>query len=209
MTSLCIQSDFQDYYDNVSDTNGIIYNRRLSDVKQRGSALKYLRSLGVKTLELKQVSQFSYLDGDLVVYTDPKKHNGQGKKILTYEEAIANYSNFPAAKYLDDSLGITIKVLQIGKRRFNLTFKKDPSNKTLNEGVLIDFKELNPGYNMLIGLPIFSIDYIAYGCEMIATDFNEVENLKRINFDRIISAQDIKEEIVNSLFVYNKVERKS
>ena len=202
---LCIKSDFTDYYDNLSSDKGIIYNRMISDVKQRGSALKYLRSLGVKTLEIKQVSNFSYLDGLLVVYTDPKKHNGQGKKLMSYEEAIAHYSNYPASKYLDDNKGITVKVLQIGQRRFNLTFKKE--DKSLTEGALIAINEMTPAYNMLIGLPIFSIDYVASGCEMVATDFNEVENLKRLNIDKYISSEDICNEIINSLYTYNKVER--
>lgn len=206
-TKLCIKSDYEDYYDNLASKDGIIYNRMISGGKQRGSALKYLRSLGVKTLDIKQVSQFSYLDGDLVVYTDPNKHHGQGKKIMTYEEAVTYYSNYPASKYLKDSNGITIKVLQLGQRRFNLTFKKDEDEKTLSEGKLISINEMTPAYNMLIGLPIFSIDYIASGCEMIATDFNETENLKRIFIDHYINADEVIKEIINSLYVYNKVER--
>lgn len=204
-TSLCIKSDFVDYYDNLSSNTGIIYNRMISDVKQRGSALRYLRSLGVKTLDIKQVSNFSYLDGDLVVYTDSKKHHGNGKKIMSYEEALTYYSNYPASIYLEDSKGITIKVLQIGQRRFNLTFKKE--DKSLTEGKLIGISEMAPAFNMLIGLPIFSIDYVASGCEMIATDFNEVENLSRIGINNYISSDDVCKEIINSLYAYNKVER--
>lgn len=204
-TSLCIKSDFVDYYDNLSSNTGIIYNRMISDVKQRGSALRYLRSLGVKTLDIKQVSNFSYLDGDLVVYTDSKKHHGNGKKIMSYEEALTYYSNYPASIYLEDSKGITIKVLQIGQRRFNLTFKKE--DKSLTEGKLIGISEMTPAFNMLIGLPIFSIDYVASGCEMIATDFNEVENLSRIGINNYISSDDVCKEIINSLYAYNKVER--
>ena len=207
-TQLCIKSDFKDYYDKfATEEHGIIYKRMMNDTMQRGSALKYLRKLGVKTLDIKQVSSFSYLDKNLVVYTDPRKHDGLGKKIMSYEEAIANYSNFPASRYLEDSNGYTIKVLQIGKRRFNLTFKKDENEKSLREGILVNIVEMPPAYNLLIGLPIFSIDYIASGCEMIATDFNEVENLKRIDIDRFISGQEICNEIINSLYAYNKVER--
>lgn len=210
-TQLCIKTDFEDYYDKFAlvnrDNNGILYKRMMSDSMQRGSALKYLRSLGVKTLDIKQVSSFSHLDKNLVVYTDPKKHNGLGKKILSYEEAMTSYSNFPASKYLEDSDGFTVKVVQVGQRRFTLTFKKDKDDKSLNEGILVNLCEMTPAYNMLIGLPIFSIDYIASGCEMIATDFNEVENLKRLNLDRYMTGQEICTEIINSLYKYNKVER--
>lgn len=211
-TKLCIQSDFEDYYDkfaymNNNSEKGIIYKRMLADSMQRGSALKYLRSLGVKTLDIKQASTFSYLDKTLVVYTDPKKHNGAGKKLVSYEEATTFYGNFPASKYLEDNNGFTVKVVQVGRRRFTLTFKKEPGDKSLHEGVLVSIVEMSPSYNMLIGLPIFSIDYVAYGCEMIATDFNEVENLSRIGLDRYLSGQEVCNEIINSLYKYNKVER--
>ena len=124
-TPICIKSDFSDFYDTISSPNGIVYNRRLSDCIPRGSALKYLRSLGIKTLELKQVTNFSYLDDKLVVYTDPNKHNGGGKKICTYEDAVSMYPNFIASKYIKDQRGFTVKYLQVGKKRYNLTFKKE------------------------------------------------------------------------------------
>jgi hypothetical protein len=205
---LCINSDYMDYYDKASSGNGIIYNRMLSESKQRGSALKYLRGLGLKTIEIRQVSQFSYLDGDLVVYTDPRKHNGQGKKIMTYGEAIASYSNFPASVYLKDNKGMTIKVLQVGKKRFSITFKKNEDEESLNPGIISAIQVMEDSYNMLVGLPIFSIDFIASGCEYVATDFNEVENLEKLYINNYLSEQDVCNEIIGALLKYNKAERK-
>lgn len=205
--ALHIQSDFSDYYDCISSQNGIIYKRNMSDCKQRGSALKYLRGLGIKTLEVKQVNSFSYLDDKLVVYTDPKKHNGKGKKICTYSEAILNYGNFLASKYIENTNDLTVKYLQIGRRRFTLTFKKY-NEDLLSLGKLVDISESTEEYNRLIGLPIFSIDYISNGVEMIATDFNEVQNLGILGINNYLSTDDIVEEIIGALIAYNKVERK-
>lgn len=204
MSGLCIKSDYTDFYDVLSNDNSIItYNRYLSQCKQRGSALKYLRSLGIKTIDIKQVNQFFRGDGPIVVYKDPMGHSGNGKAIMSVDEAMQSYSNCVASKYYNND-GFTIKYLQIGKRRFSLCFKKS-SAETLNMGVLVDIKEISPEYNRLIGLPIFSIDYISDGREMIATDFNEVENLRNLGMDRYISSSDVITEIIDALTVYNKI----
>lgn len=204
MSGLCIKSDYTDFYDVLSKDNSIItYNRYLSQCKQRGSALKYLRSLGIKTLDIKQVNQFFRGDGPIVVYKDPTGHGGTGKDIMTVDEAMQSYSNCVASKYYNND-GFTIKYLQIGKRRFSLCFKKNES-ETLNMGTLVDIKEITSEYNRLIGLPIFSIDYISNGYDMIATDFNEVENLHNIGIDRYLDSNAVITEIIDALTVYNKI----
>ena len=204
MSGLCIKSDYTDFYDVLSNDNSIItYNRYLNQCKQRGSALKYLRSLGIKTLDIKQVNQFFRGDGPIVVYKDPIGHSGMGKAIMTVDEAMQSYSNCVASKYYNTD-GFTIKYLQIGKRRFSLCFKKNES-ETLDMGTLVDIKEITPEYNRLIGLPIFSIDYISNGYDMIATDFNEVENLHNLGIDRYLDSNAVITEIIDALTVYNKI----
>lgn len=204
MSGLCIKSDYTDFYDVLSNNNSIItYNRYLSQCKQRGSALKYLRSLGIKTLDIKQVNQFFRGDGPIVVYKDPMGHHGNGKAIMSVDDAMQYYSNCVASNYYNKD-GFTIKYLQIGKRRFSLCFKKNEA-ETLDVGTLIDIKENTSEFNRLIGLPIFSIDYISNGCEMIATDFNEVENLHNINMDRYLDSNTVITEIIDALTVYNKI----
>lgn len=204
MSGLCIKSDYTDFYDVLSNNNSIItYNRYLSQCKQRGSALKYLRSLGIKTLDIKQVNQFFRGDGPIVVYKDPMGHHGNGKAIMSVDEAMQYYGNCVASNYYNKD-GFTIKYLQIGKRRFSLCFKKNET-ETLDVGTLIDIKENTSEFNRLIGLPIFSIDYISNGCEMIATDFNEVENLHNINMDRYLDSNTVITEIIDALTVYNKI----
>lgn len=206
MSNICIKSDFLDYYDILNDEkSNIIYNRYLCESVQRGTALKYLRSLGIKTLELKQVNRFFRDEGPIVVYTNPKAHNGAGKKILTVDEALQSYENCIASKYYQTEGNYTLKYLQVGKRRFTLYFKRD-NNFSLELGQLVDIKESTPEYNRIISKPIFSIDYISNGREMIATDFNEFQNLSLIGFDAYMKPADIINEISDSLTVYNKLE---
>lgn len=204
MDSICIKSDFTDYYDNLQDSNSILtYNRYLSECKQRGTALKYVRSLGLKTLEIKPVNKYISLDGNILVYTNPKLHNGEGKKIMTVDEAIQSYNNCIASKFYENATN-TVKFLQIGKRRFTLYFEKD-NPFDLSNGKLVDIRESISEYNRLIGLPILSIDYIDVNGEMIATDFNEVENLEKLGLQEFLRPEDIIKEIKDSLIVYNKV----
>lgn len=204
MDSICIKSDFTDYYDIIQDKNSVLtYNRYLSECKQRGTALKYVRSLGLKTLELKPVNQYISLDGKILVYTNPRLHNGEGKKIMTVDEALRSYNNCIASKFYEDTTNV-VKFLQIGKRRFTLYFKKD-TPYDLSHGNLIDIRESVSEYNRLIGLPILSIDYIEINGEMVATDFNEVENLGKLGMSEFLRPEDIIKEIKESLIVYNKV----
>lgn len=204
MSGLCIKSDFNDFYDVLSDDNSIItYNRYINNSMQRGSALKYLRSLGIKTLEIGQVNSFFRGDGPIVVYTDPTKHHGTGKSIMTVDEAMNYNGNCVASKYYIDS-DMTIKFLQLGKRRFTFYYKRD-DGLSLDKGKIIDIRENTQEYNRLFGLPIFSIDYISNGQEMIATDFNEVEKLDSLGVQQFMSAENIITEIIESLRIYNKI----
>lgn len=205
MSGLHIKSDYTDYYDILNNEKSIItYNRFISECNQRGSDLKYLRNLGIKTIEIKQVNKFFRGDGPIVVYKNTKGHHGDGKEIMSVDEALRSYDNYIASSYIASDNGITIKYLQIGKRRFNLYFQKK-DKFTLDKGDLVDIKESTQAFNSLIGLPIFSIDYISNDREMLATDFNSVENLQLIDFSRYMKSEEVVKEIIDALTVYNRI----
>ena len=203
MSGIFICSDYTDYYDVLHDNKSDIkYVRKMSNSMQRGKALKYLRELGIKTIETKSVRDaFPYYD-KLVVYTDPKGHNGKGKKIMKSDKAIREYENYLCSPFYETD-GTTIKYLQIGDKRITLQYYKDDT-ESLEQGTIIDISQSTPEYNMLIGLPIFSIDYININGIMTATDFNEVENLSKIGIDKYFNASEIIDIIQKSLIKYNK-----
>lgn len=204
MGNIKIVSDFSDYYDTLSnDKSTIIYNRNISYCMQRGVALNFLKDRAIKTLELKPVSQFNSWDNKIVVYKDPRLHHGLGKEILDVTTAKSMYTNCLASRYTESDDLKTIKFLQIGKRRFTLTFEKEPLS--LDKGNIIDISESSSEYNMVIRYPIFSIDYISVNRVMIATDFNEVENLHSLNFENQLNAEQVTDEIEKALIIYNKI----
>ena len=201
--SIKINSDYVDFYDELNDESSIyIYNRFRSNSKQRGSALKRLRNMGIRTIDLKPVSNFSKWDGNIVVYTDVYGHSGLGKKVMGAEEAQAFHNDCLASHYYESP--ISIKVVQIGNIRVTLKFEKE-SQLTLDKGKLIDIDINNVDYNRLIGLPIYSIDYINGDGISLATDFNEVENLMNIGLHEYIKQEQIVELIKGSLIAYNLI----
>lgn len=201
--SIKINSDYVDFYDDINDDKSIyIYNRFKSKMKQRGTALKHLRTLGIKTIELKPVSSFCKWDGNIVVYTDVFAHDGMGKKVMAVEEAQAFNNNCLASKYYESP--ISIKVLQIGNVRVTLKYEKE-TELALDKGKLVDIDMNKTDYNRLIGIPIYSIDYISGNEVMLATDFNEVENLMNLGLDEYITKEQIVELIKGSLLAYNLI----
>lgn len=203
-----IESNFKDYYDFLSCGNKAIctYNR-VREEESRGSLLKVLRESGIKTIDLKAVREHNYTDEDLVVYTDPTLHGGKGKHLMKIEHAREMYGSQLASKFYKEANGITLKFLQIGSRRFRLTMQADTKelNKSLDEGKVIDIQELNPELNYSIMYPIFSIDYISNGSEMIAIDFNKVQKLDKLGMDKILKPEEVMKEIKKALMAYNKL----
>lgn len=203
---ICVQSDFQDYYDKFCSNQGIIYRRYRNESLQRGKALSKLREFGVKTIEIKQVSQIIRAEASkVVVYTDVYGHSSKGKKLMDLDEALALYPNTPASIWYDAG-GITLKVVQIGVRRYRLWFRREHDGLGLGEFRKIE--RLDDFPNKLIRLPIFSIDYIPYGDLMLATDFNQVEELGKLGFDRWITGDEVVKEISNVMEIYNYVPEK-
>lgn len=203
MAGIKIASDFKDYYDIVSDENSTItYNRFLSKCAQRATALHNLQCMGTGTIEIKPVSSFLYSAGRIVVYTNPKLHGGQGKKIMTISEARQVYLNYTASQYFENCPGF-VKFLQVGKRRFIIDYKRT-DNDDLAKSVITDINEISSEYNRIVALPIFSIDYISLNNGMVATDFNEVESLQKCGVDKLLTPEEVADEIKNSLIAYNK-----
>ena len=207
---LALKKEFNDYYDYIFDANSKVEYIRIREKKQRATELKQLRNIGIETVKLYSVNELLGILNDnsyVVVYTDAYKHNGQGKKLVPFRIAVNNYNNCLIAPYYNVSNGFYVKYLQIGQRRFNITMY---NGGHIQNGQPYDIRELNPSYHRLIGLPIFSIDYISDDKgNMVAVDFNTVENIGKLGFEKFISAEEIKVEIFNSLIAYNKIAREN
>ena len=204
MRDICIKSDFTDYYDNLSTDDAVVkYERLLNNSSQRGKALTFLRSLGIDTVQIMAASKYIGTSNKLVVYTDPTKHHSDGKVIMSVDEAVRAYPNYPASQYFLTDGRVSMKYVQVGRKRFNILYRKDEPY-TLDPGKIIDLTEISSDYNQQIKLPIFSIDYISINNKMVATDFNEVEQLDRFGLEKFMSAEKVIEEIHDALEFFNR-----
>lgn len=200
-----LESDFADYYDSCFESSGLLtYKRFMKDSLPRGEALSLISKFKVPVIEISSVNNFGRFYDKLVVYTDPKLHDGQGKVILSRSEASLMHGNCLASPFISGTNGVYLKYLQIGTRRFQLTMQNPFDGKKCTMGDIINIQELKPELNFIIGLPIFSIDYIANNNLMMAIDFNEVQSLDKLRFQRFMSASDIVKEVEKALISYNK-----
>ena len=198
-----IVSDFVDYYDYLSNNIDplLIYRRNYSDSLPRGESLKWVRDNGIKTIELGLARQFIATHNKVVVYTDTKAHEFRGKLIVDTRIASDIYSTNLVSPYYSETRGVTVKFLQVGSKRYRITFKNE--EETISEGIITKIEELTPDLNYLIRLPIFSLDYIFDGKEMICVDFNTVQNIGNLGLKDILTPQEVIDEIKKALLAYN------
>lgn len=206
MGDIRLDSDFKDYYDGEFNSEGsIIYSRRIRDTSPRGVALEKLRTNGVPIVPIGPANSFGREVKRLVVYADPKGHNGAGKEIMLRNDARLLYGNTLASEFIEDTHGVYIKFLQIGERRFSLTMQNPYDGVKCHPGQIISIQEIPPAYNYVIRIPIFSIDYISYKGVMAAIDFNEVQNLQELSFYRWMTPKDVANEVEKAIKTINKV----
>jgi hypothetical protein len=198
-------SDFHDYYDELCTGGELQYTRIRNNGKYRSEELKFLKDIGIKTVDFGPLRMFNPNIKKLVVYTDPKRHNFQGKEICSYMDAISRHGNCLVSEFIEKYNGYTVKYLQIGERRFRMMFLNREFPTKLIEGELVRIEELTREYNYGLRLPIYSIDYISNGNnEMLAVDFNTVQQLDKIGMDKYIKEDEVVRLIHDSLIAYNK-----
>lgn len=198
--SIKIESDFKDFYDELSNKEAIrVYMRKYSDSRTKIEALRLLRRFGIRTIDIEPVCKRTYKDKELIIYSSNKGYSR--KRVVSYEEARLIYNNSLSSVYYGKSYENVLKCLHIGQRRFNIMLRYSIGD--LDKYEIKDIVEISKSFGN-IGLPIYSIDYININGGMVATELNEVQNLKDIGIDKILSKEDVIKEIEIALEHYNK-----
>lgn len=186
-----INTDFKDFYDKDCENPTIIYNRYKGSSLGKKKQLELLKNIGIKAIELKSV--INTISDKVIVYTDINSPDG-GSVVMNYNEAVMMYPNSLASKYYTDTENIINKLLYIGSRRFSIVLKETKTGKEI-----LNIKEVASMLNFGVGLPIFSIDYISTGMEMLAIGINTVECLSDYNLERYITKEEIYMELYKSI----------
>jgi len=124
MGKIRVVSEFVDYYDNteVSGIPSFTYDRTVSKLG-RIRELAKLRDAGVKTIDIMSVRDTVDTGSKIVVYTDYKKHHGEGKSIMSVDSARLMYGNAPCCEYFEKSAMTTYKIIKIGKKQVKLVIE--------------------------------------------------------------------------------------
>lgn len=203
---LRVESDFKDYYDNLTVSKAAVtYRRFTSDNLPRDKVFRRLLGLNVKTVPFGQVKELAGQYTKLVVYTDITKHNREGKVVLQGSEALLLYPNKLASAYLDRVEAVTYKVLCIGKRMLRLVLEDesiDGKTVELPKGKVKNIEIVKYDFESLIREPIFSIDYIPTADGLVAVDFNSVENLGKLGINKVIDGEYVVKEVYEHLIKY-------
>ena len=200
-TPIKLFSDFRDYYDDAFNPNGTVaYVRKYSECMTKSKAMSWLKIHNVPCLDIKPVAHFNpAFNKEVVVYTDPKLHGGKGKILMSCREAIETYPNYLGSSFIEGTDGVSLKFLQVGGRKFHVVMRNSNYMNCLAPGDVVSVEELRPGFNYSVSIPIFSIDYISYNGSMIAVDFNQVQSLKDLGFDKIMTPEEVVKEIEKSI----------
>lgn len=193
-----------------SNLKTLLFSRNIKDRRHRSLDLSFLHSSGLSILGLKPVSDFQLLgyDTKILVYTRPCEHGGNGKLVLDNREAQELYPNMPARIWVkhSETNGITLKCLQIGLRRFRVILWNNTGTSgcleetgkglsDLRDKKVVSIDEIPCGHLGISEYPIYSIDYISTDEGLKAIDYNEVENLSSLGFDKVMSSSEVCDEI--------------
>lgn len=214
-----LHTDFHDYYDHAfaARWQGAkhTFERTSTQGLGRREMLTYLGFLGLTTPLYGKVRDLvahfrSVHDAvilqlvDLVVYTDPRAHAGEGKVKLSLDEALAQYPDCLASEHVPATMngtGQSLRYLRIGTRQFWLRYtSRDDWRSNCGEVEIELLSEEEPkqiGDLGRIGLPLFAVDFVSAGKALYAMDFNTAPGLRGTGVEDRLTPTEVYQEIAN------------
>lgn len=218
-------SDFTDYYDHwfdqeiepkvMSGEDFDIFRRVSTTGLPRRECLQLLLSHGYdvpafgevtsllsktrKPSHLHTIQKVSDECTHLVVYTDEKAHCGDGKVLVTREEALAKYPEHWAMEYIPEPKGVSWRYLQFGYERFWLEYRSNEDWRS-NRGDTIwceVFCREEPLLHPTITMPLFAIDFVP-GKKFWAVDFNIAPGTRGSGIERMLPPKLAHETLVRA-----------
>lgn len=225
MPKIALYSDFRDFYDYMFSSAGnevfhrIAHDRSMNKIVQNDIMVK----LGLKTPSFNRVKDQrlgSPLD-NIVVYTDPDLHCGDGKILTDFNHALDAYPNHWSAPWVNTTgeydRAESHRLLQIGNRAWWLRYSGVGgwmSNHCGETSITVEgeceaLDRENSSH--LAGWPLFAIDFVIPVNTPIdddfqyvidngfAIDFNSAPGLRGTGMNDILSAAEIYDLICESM----------
>lgn len=206
MVDIHLKSDFRDYYDHcytARDTGFDVTHRRLSrDGISRRVNLDTLVAMGCRVPPYGRVITLTpriptVASKALVVYTDQYAHAGEGKVLVTPQQALARHPYRLAMVYLppDEGVGTSYRLLVIGRRGFWLRYRAaEDWRSNCGDGDIKLVEEVNPPTNA-VSLPLYAVDFVRYRNRLYALDFNSAPGLSGTGIESIMRPPAIYAEL--------------
>lgn len=216
---LILRSDFIDYYDHHFDILSrpqvhLTYSRMSRNNHTRLDNLVYMReNLNLLVPEFGTVDEiskrmrFSTRTPEVVVYLDPKAHQGDGKEKLPLEDALRKHPQNLCTLYLSEEPSVSYRLIGIGENGPRVWLKYSSSNHPWKSNVgEVDIERVawrgtkKPDRGHIPSVvshisPVFAIDFVANGGNMYAVDFNHSPLLRWTGVEELIEPKEIVEGI--------------
>jgi len=222
-----IQSDYEDYYDNMFYDKGISFIRRADMGPKKSGIFELLEGIGLRTPRYGKVSKVvdqlekesfysdsTITDFYLIVYFQQYQAGGNNSIKVPAHEAMRLYPNHFCCEYIQpvrESYPSSIRYLQIGNRRWWLRYVNmtdNPSEWRSNSGYNVAVRILEEmrenKYHPAISEPIFAIDFIQT-LPLLAVDFTVAPVLKGTGIDKIVSPKDVYNLITSAHIYFNGI----
>lgn len=140
----------------------------------------------------------------LVVYTDPYAHAGEGKLLLPYDLALAEHPDAYASEFIPQNItgtGVSLRHLRIGRRQFWLRYTSQNDWRSNAGEVTIEWlceeKPKTTAFASVSPEPLLAIDFIT-GPEqkLLAVDYNTAPQLRGTGMEDKITPQAVVDELV-------------
>lgn len=211
-------SDFTDYYDHWFDSSAKQTFRRYStdgldrfgqlDLMERnglrvppwGSVRRLVNDPGRYGAPEAKLPKLSKNAKSLVVYTDPKAHCGEGKVLLSIDEAMARHPDCLATEYIADCPGLSWRYLQIGIHGFWLECRSDTdwrSNYGDGSWQVIGRQEGWGPPPFVVKRPLYAIDFVI-GDRLYAVDYNVSPGVRGTGVERLLPPKHAAESIAKA-----------
>ena len=212
--NLGIYTDFRDFYDHWFAGSwqepAAIFDRRARHGMSRGDMLVWLQDLGFKVPRFGKVRNLApvilqeFLCGrgklsDLVVHFDEAAHAGKGKELLSCCDALARFPEAFATEYIQATRNgavVSLRYLQIGRRRFWLRYSSSDWRSNCGD-VRIEFlgEEKILDFCKWIRHPLFALDFLESGGELLALDFNTAPRIQGTGVEDIMHGKEVYREL--------------
>lgn len=211
-------SDFEDFYDDFFDKEGIPFERLRANELNRKQIPKRLAKHSLIPTLVGRVGKFRkklLWDAPVIVYTDVDRHDGGEKLKMTYKEAYNNYKNNYMSLFIEnkEEEAVLYRYIRVGESVFFFKLKGHSWNS--NDGFeVLDCERVREEDDLDMkpfDSPILLIDFIPTLDEkgdqwLFAIDLNFSPTLKGSGIEKLATGEEIVELIKD--WILKKIPRK-